>query len=194
MRVFFAKSLILAILMFFLTGWVFPPKNPEHICQVFGQNPSWYRAAKRSEQRWGTPVHVQMAIIYQESRFKARVKPRRKQLLGLFPWMRPTSAYGYGQITDGTWTMYKRNTGKKFVSRTRFRDTVDFVAWYGHYAKKNAGINPSDAYKLYLAYHEGVGGYKRQSFKHKPSLLGVAEKVRNKALIYRQQMQRCGYH
>jgi len=175
-------------------GWVLPPKNPDQICEIFKQHPSWYRAAKRAELRWGTPVHVQMAIIYQESRFKARAKPKRSRLFGFLPWGRPTSAYGYGQVVNGTWMMYKCSTGKRFVSRTRFRDTVDFIAWYGHYAKEKVGINPKDPYQLYLAYHEGLGGYRRQTFKYKTDLLAVAEKVRHRAEIYNTQMTRCGYH
>jgi len=45
--------------------------------------------AKKSEERWGTPIHVQLAIIRQESTFKFNARPPRKKLVGFIPWNRP---------------------------------------------------------------------------------------------------------
>ena len=58
--------------------------------------------------------------------------------------------------------------------RDNFRDAADFVGWYVDRAHRIAGISKSDAYRHYLAYHEGVGGFKRGTFKSKRWLLGVA--------------------
>ena len=46
-----------------------PPENIENICAVFEEKGSWYKAAMKSEKRWGTPVHVQMSIMRQESSY-----------------------------------------------------------------------------------------------------------------------------
>ena len=40
-----------------------PPANVEDICAIFDEKRGWYKAAKKSEKRWGTPKHVQMSII-----------------------------------------------------------------------------------------------------------------------------------
>ena len=94
-----------------------PPKNVENICAIFKEKKSWYKAAKKSEERWGTPKHVQMAIIRQESSFDFNAKPPRTRLLGFIPWKRPSDAYGYAQALDSTWGWYKDETGRWFADR-----------------------------------------------------------------------------
>ena len=84
-----------------------PPENVENICAIFEEKRGWYKSAKKSEKRWGTPVHVQMSIIRQESTFQADARPPRGQLLGFIPWKRPSNAYGYAQALDGTWDWYR---------------------------------------------------------------------------------------
>jgi len=99
-----------------------PPENVENICKIFDERGNWYRAAKKSEQRWGTPVHVQMAIIRQESSFEFDARPPRKKLLGFIPWMRPSDAYGYAQALDSTWEWYKDETGRWRIAGCRLVD------------------------------------------------------------------------
>ena len=43
-----------------------PPENVEDICSIFEEKRGWYKAAMKSEKRWGTPTHVQMSIIRHE--------------------------------------------------------------------------------------------------------------------------------
>ncbi|MGL6030382.1 MAG: hypothetical protein ACRC0B_01385, partial [Legionella sp.] len=134
-----------------------PPRDVNNICNIFKQYPKWYTDAKDVERRWKVPVAVQMAIIHQESKFDARARPPRKKLLRIIPWKRPSSAYGYTQALRGTWAHYKQKNGGLFSSRGDFADGVDFIGWYANQANIRAGIPRSDAYPLYLAYHEGVG-------------------------------------
>ncbi|MGL6030022.1 MAG: hypothetical protein ACRC0M_09635, partial [Legionella sp.] len=54
-----------------------------------------------------------------------------------------------------------------------------------------AGIPRSDAYPLYLAYHEGVGGYMKKSYLKKPWLISVAHKVKARSQLYEMQMNSC---
>ena len=56
-----------------------PPQNVENICSIFEEKKSWYKAAKKSEARWGTPKHVQMAIIRQLATRNARKKDWLKE-------------------------------------------------------------------------------------------------------------------
>jgi len=167
------------------------PKDTANICKIFKEYPSWYWDAKKAQKRWGMPVNVQMAIIYQESRFNGKAKPPRTKLLWVIPWTRPTSAYGYAQALDSTWDSYKKATGKHFVGRNDFGDATDFIAWYGYNARKRAGISLWNAYAQYLAFHEGVGGYMRGTYRHKQWLINVAHKVERRSRIFSYQLRRC---
>jgi hypothetical protein len=134
---------------------------------------------------------VQLAVIYQESRFVQDAKPPRQKLLWVIPWTRPSSAYGYGQIKDSTWEWYLKSTGRRWADRDDFDDVVDFIGWYGDMSHRKLGISKADAYSQYLAYHEGHGGFKRQSYKNKKWLLRVASKVQARATNYAAQLKQC---
>ena len=184
--------MILALLTTLLCACVSkPPSDVNNVCSIFRQNPGWYSDAKDVERRWKIPVPVQMAIIHQESKFDARAKPSRTKLLGVIPWRRPSSASGYTQALQGTWKQYKQSGGSLFASRNDFGDGVDFIGWYANQAHLKAGISRTDTYSLYLAYHEGVGGYQRKTYTKKTWLLAVARKVRAKAALYSLQLNSC---
>jgi hypothetical protein len=168
-----------------------PPRDINNICNVFRQYPQWYHDAKDVERRWRVPVHVQMAIMHQESKFEARAKPPRTKLFWFIPWKRPSTAYGYAQALDGTWALYKKTNGGLFSSRDKFADGVDFMGWYANQAARRAGISRKDAYSLYLAYHEGVGGYMNKTYLRKPWLIQVAHKVQARSQLYQAQLARC---
>lgn len=168
-----------------------PPSDINNICNIFKQYPQWYADSKDVERRWKVSVPIQMAIIHQESKFDAHAKPSRTKLLHVLPWVRPSSAYGYTQALHSTWNVYKQSNGSVFSSRDNFGSGVDFIGWYANQAYNKAKIPRSDAYSLYLAYHEGVGGYQRKTYLRKPWLLHVARKVRAKASLYSMQLNSC---
>ncbi|MBH3956766.1 hypothetical protein I5R29_29880, partial [Pseudomonas aeruginosa] len=80
-----------------------PPANPDNLCEIFREKPKWHEAALKMQQRWGAPVQVPMAMMYQESSFKHDALPPRYYFLGFIPWGRVSSAYGYAQAKDETW-------------------------------------------------------------------------------------------
>lgn len=180
-------------IMVLLTGCVTtpPPHNVDNVCSIFKQYPHWYRDSKDVERRWFVPVTVQMAIIHQESKFDANAQPPRTKLFWILPWKRPSTAYGYSQALRGTWALYQRSRGSAFASRDNFGDGVDFIGWYANEAYKRAGISRKNPYKLYLAYHEGVGGYLQKTYLKKPWLIAVAHKVSAREKIYRAQLASC---
>ena len=45
-----------------------PPHNLDNACSIKKERKSWYRSMVRAERRWGVPVPVMMASIYQESK------------------------------------------------------------------------------------------------------------------------------
>ncbi|MDI9819719.1 MULTISPECIES: hypothetical protein [unclassified Legionella] len=170
-----------------------PPADVNNICHIFRQYPKWYRDALDVERRWKVPVAVQMAIIHQESKFNGRARPPRTKLLWVIPWTRPSTAYGYTQALRSTWALYKRSNGGggMWATRDDFGDAVDFVGWYANQANQRAGISRSDAYQLYLAYHEGIGGYERKTYLKKPWLIQVAQKVKARSGIFQAQLNQC---
>lgn len=186
------KLFALLLIALALAGCVSkPPSDINNICNIFRQYPRWYTDAKDVERRWRVSVPVQMAIIHQESKFDARAKPPRKKLLWVIPWMRPSTAYGYAQALHDTWLEYKRTNGSILSTRDSFSDGVDFIGWYANQAYVKARIPRSDPYLLYLAYHEGIGGYKRKTYLGKPWLMQVAHKVSAKAALYSMQLNSC---
>lgn len=168
-----------------------PPVNVENICAIFQEKSRWYRAASKSEKRWGTPIHVQMSIIRQESTFQFDARPPRRKLLGFIPWTRPSDAYGYAQALESTWARYKQATGQRFADRDDFADAIDFVGWYTHMSQKTAGISKWDPYNQYLAYHEGQGGWRKKTYKKKPWLMDTARRVDYRAREWGAQLKRC---
>jgi hypothetical protein len=168
-----------------------PPRNITNSCAIFYDKGNWYGHATSSYKKWGVPIHVQLAIIHQESRFRYNAKAPKDYLLGFIPWGRQSSAYGYAQVMKGTWNWYKKKTGNWRAHRDDFADVVDFIGWYGSMSHTTLGISKWDARNQYLAYHEGHGGYQRQTYKRKRWLMAVAKKVERNAARYRAQLARC---
>ncbi|HET6629433.1 MAG TPA: transglycosylase SLT domain-containing protein [Woeseiaceae bacterium] len=168
-----------------------PPQNIENLCAIFKEKPDWYDDAKDSEERWGTPIHVQMAIIRQESSFRFDARPPRTKLLGFIPWTRPSDAYGYAQVLESTWAWYEDETGRWYADRDDFGDAIDFVGWYTNRTQKMLGISKWDPYNQYLAYHEGHTGWKRKTWRGKRWLVQTARRVEHRAEEWGAQLRRC---
>jgi len=188
-----AKSVIASIVCSVLiTSCVSaPPRNVSDVCDIFEDRRSWYRAAKSSEQRWGVPIAVNMAFIYQESSFQARAKPERSRFLWVFPGPRLSSAFGYAQALDSTWAEYVSASGNRGASRSDFSDAIDFVAWYNANSNRTSNIGKDDARNLYYAYHEGNGGYQRGTYRSKQWLIDAAGRVQSNSSRFSLQMKSC---
>lgn len=182
---------LLLVIIFTSSCATRPPAHPNDSCAIFNDKSNWYKSARRSYKKWGVPIPVQLAIIYQESRFVHDAKPPRKKLLWIIPWKRLSSAYGYGQAQDATWDRYKKETGNRWADRDDFADVTDFIGWYGNQSYKKSGIAKDDAYNQYLAYHEGQGGFNRKTHRRKGWLLKVATKVQRRSKAYRRQLAGC---
>ena len=168
-----------------------PPRNITDSCEIFDDKSGWYKDAQRAYERWGVPIHVQLAIIYQESKFVDDAKPPRDYLLWVIPWGRVSSAYGYAQAKDETWDRYRAKTGHGGADRDDFADAADFIGWYADVSRRKLGISKWDTYNQYLAYHEGHGGFSRRTYDDKPWLLKVARRVDTKARTYGAQLRGC---
>lgn len=169
-----------------------PPSDRENLCRIFEEKDDWYDAAADMREKWGVPIHVPMAMMYQESSFRHNAKPPRDYILfGLIPWGRVSSAYGYAQAKTMTWSDYKKETGNSFADRDDFEDAIDFMGWFISKTHKINKVSKWDAKTQYLNYHEGWGGYKRGSYKKKTWLSKVAQKVDERSKRYSTQLSRC---
>ena len=167
-----------------------PPKKPHNLCSIFKEKRGWHKAAKQANKRWGTPIQIMMAIMYQESSFRHDVRPARPWFL-FIPLPRNSSAYGYPQAQDGTWEQYVDEAGGFFPSREDFADSIDFIGWYTHKSRKINGTSLWAADHQYLNYHEGWYGYRKGSHKSKKWLLKTAATIKRRASNYGEQLRKC---
>ncbi|MCC1491419.1 lytic transglycosylase [Cognatishimia sp. F0-27] len=167
------------------------PRNLDNACSILEQRPGYLRAFRAVERKYGVPVHVQMATIYQESKFVSDARTPFRYSLGVIPIGRQSSAFGYSQALDGTWDEYLKETGNRRARRDNIRDATDFMGWYMVGTRDQLGISLSDARNQYLAYHEGRAGYRRGSYNSKSWLVRVAARTADRAEMYRQQLPRC---
>ena len=182
------KSLILFII-FFLSACSSIPKNASNSCSIFKEKYFWYKHVKKTEQKWGTPVYLQLAIIKMESSFDRFAKPPRQKLFKVVPYKRPSSSFGYSQAVKGTWKQYKEETGNKFATRSRFKDSVDFIGWYTTKTEKILKVSKKDAFKQYIAYHEGWGNFK--NYRSNAKVINLAKRVEKQSNIYKKQLVKC---
>ena len=188
------KGIVFALAIVLSGCFSTPAREVVDICQLLDEKVSWYQSVKKSEEKYQAPMHLQLAIIYQESHFASRAQPPRTTYLGFIPGPRSSSAYGYAQAKTETWEWYQLKTGNSDVSRSSFSDSVDFVGWYINQSKVRSKISKSDAYNQYLAYHEGHNGYNKKSYQDKPWLLKVAKQVERKSNDYKRQLSKCRAH
>lgn len=184
--------LVLTLLAMMLGGCATtPPSNPENLCEIFREKPSWRRAAEDMREKWGVPVQVPFAMMYQESSFRHDALPPRYYFLGFIPWGRVSSAYGYAQAKDETWADYKREAGGWTSSRDDLADSLDFMGWYISKSQRLNGVSKWDAYGQYLNYHEGWTGYRNRSYESKAWLKRVARLVQARAERFGTQYRSC---
>ena len=183
------KTNFLLIIFFVVSSCSSMPSNTSNSCSIFEERYLWYKHAKKSEQKWGTPIYLQLAIIKMESGFDWLAKPPRKKIFKVIPYKRPSSSFGYSQAIKGTWQQYKNETGNKLATRTRFKDSVDFIGWYTSKSEKILKISKEDAFKQYVAYHEGWGNYK--NYKNNEKIINLAKRVEKQSNIYKKQLFDC---
>ena len=185
----FLKNKLIFFIFFLITACSSIPANTSNSCSIFDERYLWYKHSKRVELKWGTPIHIQLAIIKMESDFNWLAKPARKKLFKVVPYKRPSSSFGYSQAVKGTWEQYKRETGNKLATRARYKDSVDFIGWYTSKTEKILKISKKDAFKQYLAYHEGWGNFK--NYKKNKKVIKLARKVEKQSNIYKSQLLKC---
>ena len=183
------KKIKIILIILALSSCSSIPKNTQNSCAIFEERYLWYKHAKASYEKWGVPIHIQLAFIKKESDFNWLAKPPRIKLFKVIPFKRPSSSFGYSQAIEGTWQQYKAETQNKIATRARFKDSVDFIGWYVNKTSKLLKISKNDAYRQYLAYYKGWGDYKNYA-KDKKAII-YAKSVKETSRKYRKQLKKC---
>ncbi len=185
------RSIFLLVLIVSVSCSSNPPKNADNICKIFEENRGWYKDSVKAKRKWGAPIYLPMAIMYQESSFRANAKPPRSKFLGVIPGRRKSSAKGYAQALSPAWKDYVRDTGNRMADRNDFGDSVDFIQWYIDRTQKVNGVSKWNAEHQYLNYHEGWSGYKKKTYRSKGWLENVARQVDARSKKYAEQLKEC---
>ena len=119
------KIIYLFLISILFSGCSSIPKNTADGCSIFSERYLWYKHAKKTEEKWGTPINLQLAIIKMESDFDWLAKPPRQKLFKVIPYKRPSSSFGYSQAIRGTWKQYKEETGNKYACLLYTSDAAD---------------------------------------------------------------------
>lgn len=184
----FLVALVFGLLAFRL---VYDPRLPSgDICDIFDQRPAWFRSVLKVEERWGVSPAMQMAIVRHESGYRAHARPPRRKVFGRLPGPRPSSAFGFCQAINATWSSYQRDQDKPSARRDRFADAVDFIGWYGEHLRQSVGPRVDDPYHFYLGYNQGAGGY-RAALARRGAAHRYAKRVAATAADYEQRLESC---
>lgn len=165
--------------------------NKENACKMLKENNDWLVASYASYKKWGTPISVQLAFIYHESSFVHDARPYKADKRYPFGKKYLSTALGFSQALDGTWDDYLAESKIKNPDRKNFGHSVDFIGWYNKKSFNSLKLKPSDAYNLYLAYHEGRNGWKKGYHLKQKWLMSYARSVKAKSEIYSKQINGC---
>ena len=66
---------------------------------------------------------------------------------------------------------------------------MDFIGWYTNKTEKILKIPKEDAFRQYLAYHEGWGAYK--NYKNNKKVINLAKRVEKQSNLYKKQLSEC---
>ena len=66
--ILFKKNLLLVVLLL-VAACSSIPKNTQNSCAIFEERYLWYKHAKASYEKWGAPIHLQLAFVKKESDF-----------------------------------------------------------------------------------------------------------------------------
>tara|TARA_Y100000590_G_scaffold181790_1_gene207164 strand:- start:492 stop:1079 length:588 start_codon:yes stop_codon:yes gene_type:complete len=180
---------LLLIIFLLISACSSIPKNTSDGCSIFSERYLWYKHAKKTERKWGTPISLQLAIIKMESDFDWLAKPPRNKLFKVIPYKRKSSSLGYSQAVKGTWEQYQNETKNPLATRVRFKDSVDFIGWYTNKTEKILKISKKDSFRHYIAYHEGWGNYK--NYKNNAKVISLAKRVELQTKKYKKQLIDC---
>lgn len=167
-----------------------PPSNPENICAIFREKPDWHDAALKVQKKWGAPVPVPMAMMYQESSFKHDAVPPRYYFLGFIPGprqfrlrLRPGQGRDLGRLQE--------RCGRLGFQPRRLRRRAGF---HGLVHEQDPAHQRRVQVRRLWPIPElprGWTGYRNRSYDRKAWLKTVSQKVQARAQKFAAQYKSC---
>jgi hypothetical protein len=151
------QRLFLGLRLVCATWCVMGPAHAQthNACHLLDRNPDWAESLSAASARWNVKPGVMLAVIDQESRFRADARGQGAQ------GDNPPRNFGYAQANLRTWNWFLRETGRASGSRTDFALSVEFVGWHFAEMERRIGAPRTNTTAHYLAYKLGEGGYRR---------------------------------
>ncbi len=178
-----------------LAGCASVPRNTANSCAIFAQRDGLWTDWRGDAQRASGRIRRARRRLDGDHSgrvdFDAHARPPRRWFLGFIPVGRISSAYGFAQALDGTWTEYQTRTGRYGDRRNNFADAIRFIGWYHAESARRLGIAKDDAYRLYLAYHSGHVGYEKGVWRGRAEALRGAKRAQDMARRYAAQLRQC---
>lgn len=135
-----------------------------------------------------------LSIIQHESNHRAHARPVKSWLLKPWiPWTYYSSARGYAQSTDATWSDFKKRHQHSRLSQASYFDSVWFIRWYFKRYHDAIQTNPLDYYEAYFLYHDGYHGYFQKKYRRSLAMTRYAKMVATDARRYERQLKHCKY-
>ena len=169
------KKIAFAICTFLFTP-ICANAQASNACSVLNAHEGWDEALKNANEKYHVSAGAIMAIIDQESRFKANAHNG--------PYL------GYSQASPQTWSWFLRSSKIGAKPRTDFAASAMFVGWHFNAMHDKLGISLSNVKSQYLAYKLGVGGYMKGG---SASANAIASKISRRAAMFNEQLDDCGF-
>lgn len=139
-------------------------------CAGLYRHNAWLDGAVAAENRWGVPIYISLAQL--------------NVPLG-------TESSRYIEPTDADWQAYRIATENWQADKGDIATALDFLGWHGQLAVERNQISLEQADKLYLSAVLGHGGYHRLQYQPNLVIERQAERVRQRAARYRQDLGQC---
>ena len=76
-----SKKIILVLILLVFSACSSVPKNTQNSCAIFEERYLWYKHTKASYEKWGAPIHLQLAFVKKESDFQLVGKAAKKKII-----------------------------------------------------------------------------------------------------------------
>ena len=145
----------------------------QNICEVLQREKAWIQPALTTEQRYGTPLSLTLALLETPltELDKKHVKPRAAD-----------------------WDEYRIRSERWDASPNNVDDATDFIGWFTQESVKRNNIPLNDVSAHYIALRVGHGSYHRLQPDKYPSLLQQAEQIELKAEQWQSELALCRGH
>lgn len=188
MRRVVAAALKAAFLLAVVSGPVLLAPSQGHAqnrdpCALLAARDGWRTILSDVEARWGVSPGAVLAVIDQESRFRADARGAGAS------GANPTRNFGYAQANIRTWNAFLRGANwQGSSSRTDFEASAHFVGWHFAVLGRRNGLALTDVAGNYLVYKMGEGGYRRGA---PASARRLAATIANRAAAHDRALAEC---